>query len=72
MGDESDGEINTNADECGVCGKGGNLLCCDGCPRSYHGNCCDPKVDVKALSATHEDWFCMKCEKQKLKKANIT
>lgn len=35
----ADERANTNADECGVCAKGGNLLCCDGCPRSYHGQC---------------------------------
>ena len=28
-----------NADECTVCGIEGDLLCCDGCPGSYHKAC---------------------------------
>lgn len=28
-----------NADECTVCGIEGDLLCCDGCPGSYHRAC---------------------------------
>jgi bromodomain adjacent to zinc finger domain protein 1A len=32
--------------ECGVCLLGGELLCCDGCPRAFHLNCIGFKVSV--------------------------
>jgi len=67
--DDGDEPINTNLDECGKCGKGGNLLCCDGCPRSFHGRCCDPEVDVKALVASGDPWFCAKCANKRRKLA---
>ncbi|XP_022872457.1 protein CHROMATIN REMODELING 4-like isoform X1 [Olea europaea var. sylvestris] len=30
--------------ECVVCDRGGNLLCCDSCPRTYHLQCLDPPL----------------------------
>ncbi|XP_074333317.1 protein CHROMATIN REMODELING 4-like [Apium graveolens] len=30
--------------ECVVCDLGGNLLCCDSCPRTYHLQCLDPPL----------------------------
>ncbi|CAA2998636.1 CHROMATIN REMODELING 4 [Olea europaea subsp. europaea] len=30
--------------ECVVCDRGGNLLCCDSCPRTYHIQCLDPPL----------------------------
>ncbi|CAI9783539.1 unnamed protein product [Fraxinus pennsylvanica] len=30
--------------ECVVCDRGGNLLCCDSCPRTYHIHCLDPPL----------------------------
>ncbi|CAK9136426.1 unnamed protein product [Ilex paraguariensis] len=30
--------------ECVICDLGGNLLCCDSCPRTYHLQCLDPPL----------------------------
>lgn len=49
-----------NKDECENCGKGGELLCCDGCPAAYHVGCCHPPYSSIA-GVPDADWFCMAC-----------
>lgn len=47
-----------NADECGVCQGEGELLCCDGCVRSYHRSC----LAMNALEELPEGkWLCPEC-----------
>lgn len=49
-----------NDDYCGSCGGIGELVCCDGCTRSFHFNCVNPP-----MLETHmpSEWFCKRCDR---------
>ncbi|XP_042758870.1 autoimmune regulator [Panthera leo] len=46
-----------NEDECAVCRDGGELICCDGCPRAFHLACLSPPLR-EIPSGT---WRCYTC-----------
>ncbi|NWI90539.1 AIRE regulator, partial [Pitta sordida] len=46
-----------NEDECAACGDGGELICCDGCPRAFHLTCLVPPLP-RVPSGT---WRCGTC-----------
>lgn len=52
-----------NDDTCAICKRRGRLLCCDGCPRSYHHRCLNPPMDSK--QQVEGDWFCPSCNTQR-------
>ncbi|XP_045826847.1 protein CHROMATIN REMODELING 4 [Trifolium pratense] len=43
--------------ECVICDLGGNLLCCDSCPRTYHLQCLDPPLKRIPMGK----WQCPRC-----------
>ncbi|XP_065864609.1 protein CHROMATIN REMODELING 4-like [Euphorbia lathyris] len=43
--------------ECVVCDNGGDLLCCDTCPSTYHLHCLSPPLD----SVPAGNWQCQNC-----------
>ena len=48
-----------NNDYCAACGGNGQLLCCDGCPNSFHFSCLDPPMDPKV--PPEGEWYCPRC-----------
>ncbi|XP_058890197.1 autoimmune regulator [Acipenser ruthenus] len=50
-------EVLKNDDECAVCKDGGELICCDGCPKAFHLYCLVPPLTV-IPSGT---WRCQSC-----------
>ncbi|XP_050300142.1 PHD finger protein 12 [Anthonomus grandis grandis] len=52
-----------NHDFCDACGEGGDLICCDKCPSSFHLNCHDPPLDFDDIP--EGEWLCHSCKYQK-------
>lgn len=51
-----------NDDYCSACGGNGDLVCCDGCIRSFHFKCVDPPILVGNLP---DDWYCNVCQSER-------
>ncbi|KAL8440004.1 hypothetical protein Efla_004920 [Eimeria flavescens] len=58
-GMESDGK-ESNDSVCNECGGGGEVVCCDGCVKSYHTDCL-PVAARPRLRANADDWYCPEC-----------
>lgn len=48
---------------CYVCKDGGELLCCETCPQSYHTDCLNPVL----LKIPAHEWYCPRCTCEKPK-----
>lgn len=48
-----------NHDFCDACGEGGDLICCDKCPSSFHLGCHDPPLNFNDIPKG--DWLCHSC-----------
>lgn len=46
-------------ESCSLCDAGGDLVCCDTCPRVFHTRCLN--VSRKQLGSKEEEWTCPEC-----------
>ncbi|XP_064547174.1 PHD finger protein 12 isoform X1 [Drosophila montana] len=53
-----------NHDLCDACEEGGNLLCCDRCPSSFHLQCHDPPLSEEDIPSGQ--WLCHSCRMAKV------
>lgn len=53
-------QASDNNDFCSACAGNGQLLCCDGCERSFHFTCVDPPLSPSS-PALEEAWYCYVC-----------
>ncbi|CAB1442492.1 unnamed protein product [Pleuronectes platessa] len=60
-------KVHYNDDECAVCKDGGELLCCDGCPRALHLTCLDPPLRTIPSGS----WQCEQCRGVKREKGQL-
>ncbi|VEN53238.1 unnamed protein product [Callosobruchus maculatus] len=49
-----------NHDSCDACGEGGDLICCDKCPSSFHLGCHDPPLEEEDIP--QGEWLCHSCK----------
>ncbi|CAD7092367.1 unnamed protein product [Hermetia illucens] len=57
--DKTDQKDDPNEDWCAVCLDGGELMCCDKCPKVFHQNCHIPAIS--SLPDESETWQCLLC-----------
>lgn len=50
-------QISDNDEYCSACGNDGDVVCCDGCPRSFHFEC----LDTVRATDLPDDWYCNEC-----------
>ncbi|KAK1879510.1 Autoimmune regulator [Dissostichus eleginoides] len=58
QGETHTGMAQYNDDECAVCKDGGELICCDGCPRAFHLTCLLPPLTSIPCGTWQCDWCC--------------
>ncbi|XP_046445149.1 PHD finger protein 12-like isoform X2 [Daphnia pulex] len=56
-----------NRDSCDACKEGGELICCDSCPASFHLQCHDPPLEESDLPKGL--WNCHSCRMKKAQDA---
>ncbi|KAF4984024.1 hypothetical protein FZEAL_682 [Fusarium zealandicum] len=50
-------QLSDNDEDCSACGAAGDVVCCDGCPRSFHFEC----VGMVPSDSLPDEWFCNEC-----------
>lgn len=59
VNNKNDQKDDPNEDWCAVCLDGGELMCCDKCPKVFHQNCHIPAIS--SLPDESESWQCLLC-----------